>query len=41
MGRKTVAIGIAEPLEYSLITVKLIGLEKLCFSAAEIPEAFC
>ena len=41
MGRNTVAIGIAEPLEYLLITVKLIALEKVCFSDTENPKAFC
>ena len=41
MGRNTVAIGIAEPLEYLLITVKLIALEKVCFSDTQNPQAFC
>ena len=37
MGQKTAAIEIAEPLEYLLITVKLIALEKVCFSDTENP----
>ena len=41
MGRNTVAIGIAETLEYLLITVKLIALEKVSFSDPQNPKAFC
>ena len=31
MGRSTVAISIAEPLKYLLITVKVVALEKSLF----------
>ena len=41
MGRNTVAIGIAEPLQYLLITVKLIALGKACSSGTQNPKAFC
>ena len=41
MDRNTVAIGIAEPLQYLLITVKLIALGKVCSSGTQNPKAFC
>ena len=34
-------IWIAEPSEYLLITVKLIALEKVCFSDTQNPKAVC
>ena len=39
MGRNTVAIWIAAPLQYLLITVKVVALEKVCFSDTENPNA--
>ena len=38
MGRNTVAILIAAPLEYSLITVKVDALEKFSFSDKQNPK---
>ena len=39
MGRKTVAISMAEPLQYLLITVKVVSLEKVSFSDTQSPNA--
>ena len=39
MGRNTVAIWIAAPLEYLLIIVKVVSLEKASFSDTQNPEA--
>ena len=39
MGRKTIAISMAEPLQYLLITVKVIALEKVSFSDTQNPKA--
>ena len=36
MGRNFVAISMAEPLKYLLITVKLVALEKVSFSNRQI-----
>ena len=41
MGRNSVAIRIAEPLEYLLITVKVVVLEKVSFSDTKYPKAVC
>ena len=37
----TVAIWIAEPLQYLLITVKVVVLEKVSFSDTQNPKAVC
>ena len=39
MGRNTVAIWMAAPLQYLLITVKVVALEKVCFSDTQNPKA--
>ena len=41
MGRNTVAIRIAAPLQYLLITVKVVALEKVSFSDTQNPKAVC
>ena len=41
MGRNTVVIRIAAPLEYLLITVKVVALEKVSFSDTQNPKAVC
>ena len=41
MGPHTVAIWIAAPLEYLLITVKVVALEKVSFSDTQNPKAVC
>ena len=41
MGQHTVAIWIALHLQYLLITVKLIALEKASFSDTQNPKALC
>ena len=41
MGRNTVAISTAEPLQYLLITVKVVALEKVSFSDKQNPKAVC
>ena len=41
MGRNTVAISIAEPLQYLLITVKKVALEKVSFSDTQNPKSVC
>ena len=41
MGRNTVAIWIAAPLKYLLITVKVVALEKVSFSDTQNPKAVC
>ena len=40
-GQHTVAIWIAAPSQYLLITVKLIALEKVSFSDTQNPKAIC
>ena len=37
----TVALWMAEPLQYFLITVKVVALEKVCFSDKQNPKALC
>ena len=39
MGQHTVEIWMAEPLQYLLITVKVVALEKISFSDTQIPKA--
>ena len=39
MGRKTVAISMAEPLQYLLITVNVVSLEKVSLSDTQSPNA--
>ena len=41
MGRNTVALLMAEPLQYLLITVKVVALEKVSFSDKQNPKAVC
>ena len=41
MGRKTIAISMVEPLQYLLITVKVVALEKVSFSDTQNPNAVC
>ena len=41
MRRKIVAISMAEPLQYLLITVKVVALEKVSFSNTQNPKAVC
>ena len=41
MGRNTVAILMAAPLQYLLVTVKVVLLEKVCFSDTQNPHAVC
>ena len=38
MGRNTVAIRITAPLQYLLITVKVVALEEVSFSDTQIPK---
>ena len=39
MGRKTVAISIAEPLQYLLMTEKVVAMEKVSFSYTQNPKS--
>ena len=41
MGQHTVAIGMAAPLQYLLITVKVVSLEKVSFSERKNRKAVC
>ena len=41
MGQHTVAIFMAEPLQYQLNTVKVVALEKVSFSDTQNPKAVC
>ena len=41
MGRKFVAIWMAAPLKYLLITLKVVALEKVSFSDTQNPKAVC
>ena len=41
MDRNTVAISMAAPLQYLLITVKIVGLEKVSFSDTQNSKALC
>ena len=39
MGRKTVAISIAEPLQYLLMTEKVVAMENVSFSDTQNPKS--
>ena len=39
MSRETVAISMTEPLQYLLITVKVVALQKISFSDTQNPQA--
>ena len=41
MGENTAAVWIAIPLQYLLITVKVVSLEKVYFSDTQNPKAVC
>ena len=41
MGQHTVAIWMAQPLQYLLITVKVLSLEKVSFSDTQNPKVVC
>ena len=41
MDRNTVALWMAEPLQYLLITVKVVALEKVSFSDTQNPKSVC
>ena len=41
MGPNTVALLMAEHLQYLLITVKVVALEKVSFSDTQNPKAVC
>ena len=41
MGQQTVAISMAAPLQYLLITVKVLASEKLSFSDTHVPKTVC
>ena len=41
IGRNTVAVSIAAPLQNLIITVKVVALQKVPFSDTENPKAIC
>ena len=41
MDRNTEAISMTDPFQYLLITVKVVPLEKVCFSDTQNPKAVC
>ena len=41
MGENTVPILMAAPLQYLLITVKVVALEKVSFSDIQNPKTVC
>ena len=41
MGRNTAAIWMTAPLQYLLITVKVVAFEKVSFSDTQNPNAVC
>ena len=41
MGQNTVVIRMVAPLQYLLITVKVVALEKVSFSDTQNPKAVC
>ena len=41
MGRNNVPISITAPLQYLLVTVTLVALEKVSFSDTQNPKAVC
>ena len=40
MGQNTVVICMAAPLQYLLMTVKVVALEKVSFSDTQNPKSF-
>ena len=40
-GQQTVAVVMAAPLQYLLITVKVVALEKVSFSDTQNPKTVC
>ena len=41
MGGNTLAILMTAPLQYLLITVKVVAMEKVSFSDTQNPKVFC
>ena len=41
VGRNTVALWMAEPLQYLLISVKVVALEKVSFGDKQNPKGVC
>ena len=41
VGRNNVALLMAEPLQYLLISVKVVALEKVSFGEKQNPKAVC
>ena len=41
MGQNFVAISMAGPLKYLLITLKVVALEKVSFSNKKVPKTVC
>ena len=41
MGQNTVAIWMAAPLQYLLITVKVVSLQEVSFSDTQNPKTVC
>ena len=41
MVQKTVAVSIAAPLQYLLITVKVVSLKKVSFTDTQNPSSDC
>ena len=41
MGRNTIAISMTAPLQYLLITVNVVALEKVSFSHTQNSKAVC
>ena len=41
MGQHTIAIWTAAPIQYQLITVKVVALENVFFSDTQNPKAVC
>ena len=41
MGRNIIAVWMAAPLKYLLITLKVVSLEKVSFSNTQNPKTFC
>ena len=41
MGENTVAISMAAPLQYLLITLKVVALEKVSFRDTQNPKVVC
>ena len=41
MDRNTVAISMTAALQYLLITVNVVALEKFCFSDKQKPKSVC